>query len=79
MVQVAPAATVAQLLVCVKDALASTVSAIVPVVRLVTVKVFGALVVPTAMFPNDRDAGLMVTGVMPVPETLPVTGLPKPS
>jgi hypothetical protein len=67
MVQFAPAAKEAQLLVCAKFALALTLSASVLVPPLLTVKVLVALVVLTTTFPNEREVGLMLIGPTPVP------------
>jgi hypothetical protein len=72
MVQDAPPATEEQLSVSLKFALGTTVKLIVAALLLVTVKVLATLVDPTPRLPNERDAGVMVTGATPVPVRLAV-------
>jgi hypothetical protein len=74
-VHAAPAASeLPQLFVWLKFALGVIVNASGSVLRLVTVKVRVALVVPMATLPKDRDVGVTVTGALPVPCTLAVCG-----
>ena len=70
--QEAPGATEVQLSVSTKPALGVTVNAMAAADLLFTVNVLAALVVPRATLPNERDAGVIVTGATPVPVRLAV-------
>ena len=83
-VHVAPAATVAPQGVApdgaaAKSPLATRLEIVsVPPELLVNVTDWGALVPPTASFPNARLAGDTATGNSPVPDTATTCGLPAP-